>query len=221
MSFWGTGGYQTVTFSLEWRMLHQVVNIFHLLWILVLPRSSRYCCVLRQNQAPVPRSSITVSWLLLLSRFSRVWLCDPRDGSPPGPAVPGILQARTLEWVAISSSNAWKWKVKVKSLSYVRLPATPWTAAHQASPSVGLSRQEHWSVSAYLPFPSLISYCLSLSFDTQGRSWRLKPIPYKQETGRAGGRGWGGHRKASMPRSPTESCWVSEVREFLGLNCAL
>ena len=48
-------------------------------------------------------------------------LCDPIDGSPPGSPVPGILQARTLEWVAISFSNAWKWKVKVKSLSRVRL----------------------------------------------------------------------------------------------------
>ena len=72
-------------------------------------------------------------------------LCDPKDGSPPGPAVPGILQARTLEWVAISSSNAWKWKVRVKSLSRVRLLATPWTAAHQAPPSMGFSRQEYWS----------------------------------------------------------------------------
>ena len=52
-------------------------------------------------------------------------LCDPRDGSPPGSPVPGILQARTLEWVAISFSNAWKWKVKVKSLSRVRPSATP------------------------------------------------------------------------------------------------
>ena len=48
-------------------------------------------------------------------------LCDPTNGSPPGSPVPGILQARTLEWVAISISNAWKWKVKVKSLSLVRL----------------------------------------------------------------------------------------------------
>ena len=72
-------------------------------------------------------------------------LCDPRDGSPPGSSLPGILQARTLEWVAISFSNAWKWKVKVKSLSYVRLVATPWTAAHQAPPSMGFSRQEYWS----------------------------------------------------------------------------
>ena len=61
-------------------------------------------------------------------------LCDPRDGSPPCSPVPGILQARTLEWAAISFSNAWKWKEKVKSLSRVRLPATPWTAAHQAPP---------------------------------------------------------------------------------------
>ena len=79
--------------------------------------------------------------LLLLSRFSRVRLCNPRDGSPPGSPVPGILQARTLEWIAISFSNAWKWKVKVKSLSSVRLFATPWTAAYQAPPSMGFSRQ--------------------------------------------------------------------------------
>ena len=72
-------------------------------------------------------------------------LCDPRDGSPPGSPGPGILQARTLEWVAISLSNAWKWKVKVKSLSRVRLLATPWTAAYQAPPSMGFSRQEYWS----------------------------------------------------------------------------
>ena len=67
-------------------------------------------------------------------------LCDPIDGSPPGSPVPGSLQARTLEWVVISFSNAWKWKVKVKSLSRVQLSATPWTAAHQAPPSMGFSR---------------------------------------------------------------------------------
>ena len=70
-------------------------------------------------------------------------LCDPIDGSPPGSPVPGILQARTLEWVAISFSNAWKGKVKLVSL--VRLLATPWTAAHQAPPSMGFPRQEFWS----------------------------------------------------------------------------
>ena len=67
-------------------------------------------------------------------------LCDPIDGSLPGSLVPGILQARTLEWVAISFSNGWKWKVKVKSLSCVQLLVTQWTAAHQAPPSMGFSR---------------------------------------------------------------------------------
>ena len=72
-------------------------------------------------------------------------LCDPIDGSPPGSPVPGILQARTLEWVAISFFKAWKWKVNVKSLSRVQLLATPWTAAYQAPPSMEFSRQEYWS----------------------------------------------------------------------------
>ena len=80
-------------------------------------------------------------------------LCHPIDDSPPGSPVPGILQARTLEWVAISFSNAWKWKVKVKLLSRVRLLATPWTAAHQAPLSMGFSRQEYWSG---VPSPSLV-----------------------------------------------------------------
>ena len=77
-------------------------------------------------------------------------LCNPIDGSPPG-SIPGILQARTLEWVTISFSNAWKWKVKVKSLSHVRLFETPWAAAYQAPPSMGVSRQEYWSG---VPLPS-------------------------------------------------------------------
>ena len=80
-------------------------------------------------------------------------LCDPIDGSPPGSPVLGILQARILEWVAISFSNAWKWKVKVKSLSHIQLLATPWTAAYQAPPSMGFSRQEYWSG---VPLPSPI-----------------------------------------------------------------
>ena len=78
-------------------------------------------------------------------------LCDPIDGSPLSSSVPGILQARTLEWVAISFSNAWKWKVKVKSLSRARLLGTPWTAAYQAPPPMGFSRQEYWSE---VPLPS-------------------------------------------------------------------
>ena len=78
-------------------------------------------------------------------------LCDPIDGSPLGSPIPGILQARILEWVAISFSNAWKWKVKGKSLSRVQLFETPWTAACQATLPMGFSRQEYWSG---LPLPS-------------------------------------------------------------------
>ena len=91
------------------------------------------------------------------SRQSCPTLCDPTDGSPPGPAVPGILQARTLEWVAISFSIAWKWKVKVKSLNRVRPLATPWTAAYQAPPSMGFSRQEYWSG---VPSPNDYQICI-------------------------------------------------------------
>ena len=78
-------------------------------------------------------------------------LCEPIDGSPPGSPILGILQARILEWVAISFSNAWKSKVKVKSLSRVQLLVTPWTVAYQAPPSMGFSRQKYWSG---LPLPS-------------------------------------------------------------------
>ena len=88
-------------------------------------------------------------------------LSDPMDCSLPGSSVhgiPGILQARTLEWVAISFSNARKGKVKL--LSRVRLLATPWTAAYQAPPSMGFSRQEYWN-GLPLPSPSF-SYFFSL-----------------------------------------------------------
>ena len=83
-------------------------------------------------------------------------LCDPVDGIPPGSPVPGILQARTLEWVAISFFSAWKWKVKMEPLSCVRLLATPWTAAYQAPLSMGFPRQEYWS-GLLLPSPPNIS----------------------------------------------------------------
>ena len=85
-------------------------------------------------------------------------LCNPIDGSPPGSPTPGILQARILEWVAISFSSAWKWKMKAKPLSCVRLAVTPWTAAYQAPPSMGFSRQEYWSG---VPLPSLNSFLLA------------------------------------------------------------
>ena len=96
-----------------------------------------------------------LGWAAAKSLQSCPTLCDPMDGSPLGSPVPGILQARTLEWVAISFSNAWKWKVKVKSLSRVRVFATPWTAAYQAPPSMGFSRQESWSG---VPLPSLFGW---------------------------------------------------------------
>ena len=89
--------------------------------------------------------------LLLLLQLCPT-LCDPIDGSPPGSPVPGMLQAKTLEWVAISFSSAWKWKVKVKSLSHVQLFITPWTAPYQPPLSMGFSRQEYWSG---VPLPSL------------------------------------------------------------------
>ena len=103
-------------------------------------------------------------------------LCDPIDSSPPGSSVPGILQARTLEWVAIAFSNAWKWKVKVKSLSRVRLLATPWTAAYQAPPSMGFSRQEYWS-GVPLPSPKNMLILLfsfkSLSYTLIKPQWEI------------------------------------------------
>ena len=121
-------------------------------------RTQGYCCspTLYHFYIQVYRGSFLVlcpySWTLSVSAAaaakslqSCLTLCDPIDGSPPGSPVPGILQARTLEWVAISFSSAWKWKVKVKSLSSVWLLATPWTAAYQAPPSMGFSRQEYWS----------------------------------------------------------------------------
>ena len=100
--------------------------------------------------------------------------CDPIDGSPPGSPVPGILQVRTLEWVAISFSNAWKWKVKVKSLSCVQLLVTPWTAAYQAPPPMGFSRQEYWS-GVPLPSPGAVLSKSLIQFSVDG--WAVFP-PY-------------------------------------------
>ena len=101
-------------------------------------------------------------------------LCDPIDGSPPGSPIPGILQERTLEWVAISFSNAWKWKGKVKSLSRARLLVTPWTAGYQAPPSVGFSRQEYWSG---VPLPSPLSW-LNCFINKETHHHRIKEITW-------------------------------------------
>ena len=106
--------------------------------------------IVLKARVPEPWSgSILISTAKSLQSCLTLW--DPIDGSPPGSPIPGILQARTLEWVAISFSNAWKWKVKMKSVSHVRLLATPWTAAYQAPPSMGFSRQKYRSG---VPLPS-------------------------------------------------------------------
>ena len=130
--------------------------------------------------------------LLLLSHFSCVRLCHPIDGSPLGFSVSGILQARILEWVAISFSNSWKWKAKVKSLSRAQLLATPWTAAYQAPPSMGFSRQEYWS-GVSLPSPVSNScrchqgfLCSSVgkqsAFNAGGPVWSLdQEVPLETE----------------------------------------
>ena len=112
---------------------------------------------IKGNTRRHPRSRVEESmlwkWLFAFAKSlqSCPTLCDPIDGSPPGSPAPGILQGRTLEWVAISFSNAWKWKVKLKSLSRVQPSATPWTTAFQGPPSMGFSRQEYWSG---VPLPS-------------------------------------------------------------------
>ena len=99
-----------------------------------------------------PNNSTPVAAAAAKSLQSCPTLCNPIDGSPPGSPIPGILQARTLEWVAISFFSAWKWKVKVKLLRHVWLLATPWTEAYQVPLSMGFSRQEYWSG---VPLPSL------------------------------------------------------------------
>ena len=110
----------------------------------------------RQASLSITNSaSVAAAAAAAKSLQSCLTLCDPISGSPLGSAVPGILQARTLEWAAISFSNAWKWKVKVKSLSRVLLFATPWTAAYQAPLPLGFSRQEYWS-RLTLPSPLLL-----------------------------------------------------------------
>ena len=107
--------------------------------------------LLLQWKAAISNAAAAATAKLLQSCLT---LCDPINGSPPGSPVPGILQARTLEWDAISFSNAWQWKVKVKSLSHVQFFATPWTAAYQAPLSMGVSRQEYWS-GVPLPSPAI------------------------------------------------------------------
>ena len=117
------------------------------------------------------RTSLLLLLLLLLRRFSRVRLCATPETAAHQAPVPGVLQARTLEWVAISFSNAWKRKVKVKSLSRIRLLATPWTAVYQAPPSMGFSRQEYWREDLF----RLIEFLLAEVLETYSISSTLLP----------------------------------------------
>ena len=127
-----------------------------------------------RGDTPTVLSLILVCFLLLLlSHFSRVRLCNRIDSSPPGSVIPGILQARTVEWVAISFSNAWKWKVKVKSLSCFWLFKTPWTAAYQVPPSMGFARQAYWS-GVPLPSPNIIAtlyFYIVFKFTCKLKQW--------------------------------------------------
>ena len=115
------------------------------------------CYFLLQRIFLTQGSNLCLLSLLLLLLLSCCFSCVRLCMTPPGSPIPGILQARTLEWVAISFSNAWKWKLKVKSLSHVQLLATPWTTAHQAPPSMGFSRSEYWGG---VPLPSPWVSCI-------------------------------------------------------------
>ena len=154
---------------------------------------SRHNTIKLQNNKEDLKSSLrdNAAAAAAKSLQSCLTLCNPTDGSPPGSPVPGILQARTLEWVAISFSNAWKWKVKVKSLSRVRPLATPWTAAYQAPLSMGVSRQEYWSG---VPLPSP-DYLQEKDWDEllNSSDGNQETVKYKQQcTQRNGGsrQGW-------------------------------
>ena len=142
-------------------------------------------------------------------------LSDPIDVSPPGSPVPGILQARTPEWVAISFSNTWKWKVKVKSLSRVWLLAIPWTAAHQAPLSMGFSRQEYWNG---VPLPSTVGSSMSMEFSRKDYC-RGSPFPFQGDLSNTGIEPRSPACQAEClpsepPRSPTYG-WMSTSAKIL------
>ena len=134
-------------------LLTSLFCLFGIIWKIKKKNDFKFhgAYVFYREETDIKKVKINYAAATAKSLQSCPTLCDPIDGSPPGSSVHGILQARTLEWVAISFSNAGKWKVKVKWLSHVRLLATPWTAAYQAPLSTGFSRQEYWSG---VPLPS-------------------------------------------------------------------
>ena len=132
-------------------------------------------------------------------------LCDPINGSPPGSPIPGILQVRTLEWVAISFPNAWKWKVKEKSLSRVRLLATSWTAAYQAPLSMGFSRQENWSG---VPLPSPSSVWEPVKFQTSTSNWLVKHLQTSMSEN------WNSPINLGSLSFPYNQCLLSSVQKL-------
>ena len=146
---------------------------------------SWYCDIVQEaviKTIPKKKKCKKAKWLSAAKSLQLcLTLCDPIDSSPPGTPVPGILQARIMEWVAISFSNAWKWKMKVKSLSHVRLLVTSWTAAYQAPPSMGFSRQEYWS-GVLLPSPMIVWGGLKYSWGkkrSKGQRRKGKVYPFE------------------------------------------
>ena len=161
------------------------------------------------------------------SLHSCLTLCDPIDGSPPGSPIPGILQARTLEWDAISFSNAWKWIVKVKSLSRIRLLVTPWTAAYQAPLSMGFSRQEYWSG---LPLPSPfghlrtgkmpLSIIASTTANSRDKQWFLQCPWFRWRVPLSQAAPWvlKRHKNKGENIATGSQWWVSPVHKFILSN---
>ena len=134
-------------------MVHHLQTPFNKERRIILKKIKRSQKGYREQRGHWRNWEFQVQWffLLLLSRFSCVWLSvTPWTAAHQAP-VPEILQARVLVWVAIAFSNAWKWKMKVKPLSHVPLLAIPWTEVHQAPPSMGFSRKEYWG---RVPLPS-------------------------------------------------------------------
>ena len=155
----------------------------------------------------------------LLQSCPTLW--DPIDGSPPDSPIPGILQAGTLEWVAISFSKAWKWKVKVKLFSRARLLVTPRTAAHQALPAMGFSRPEYWN-GVPLPSPKFSSICPQITNQCTNKTSGC--LPFYQYLGHKGLPEWVFHywslfHSVILQRNPSGimESWLQLLFTYIGL----